>query len=93
MTKTADHLYSISRDTRFVVRVTSEGHFKYVPTGISPEYSAFLPFYIELMLINSFVGTARTWCGELKMAKRGENTIVDCSFYCFFRSETVDLPF
>ena len=33
MTNSADHLYSISRDTKFVVRVTYDGVFKFVPTG------------------------------------------------------------
>ena len=33
LTNSADHLYSISRDFRFVVRVTSNGQLKYVPTG------------------------------------------------------------
>ena len=33
MTNSADHLYSISKDTRFVVRVTNDGIMKFVPTG------------------------------------------------------------
>ena len=33
MTNSADHLYSISKDTRFVVRVSHEGDMKFVPTG------------------------------------------------------------
>ena len=33
MTNSADHLYSISKDTRFVVRVNNDGTMKFVPTG------------------------------------------------------------
>ena len=33
MTNSAQHLYAITRDHRFNVRVTNEGYLKYVPTG------------------------------------------------------------
>ena len=33
MTNSAEHMYSISKDTQFVIRVTHKGVFNFVPTG------------------------------------------------------------
>ena len=59
MTNSAEHLYTISRDIRFVVRVTSEGNFKFVPTGTARSWCDFkmmqFPFDFQTVIIQSSI--------------------------------------
>ena len=73
MTNAADHLYAISRDSRFVVRVSYDGLFKYVPTGTARTWCGKSPFLYFLYFLQFFNQINRTQIADFSIRFSNRN--------------------